>query len=1212
MKKIPASIFFPVIVLSVFLSGCGNAQEDHHFHRFSSYRDIPGVTSQEIAAIEAIRHQILTSGSGYFVYGMQPNIETFINSQGEMRGFSVLFCEWLTELFGIPFVPRHYVWLDLLAGLENGEIAFTGDLTPSEERRKTYLMTGTIAQRSLKYFRLEDSLPISEIAQNRLPRYTIRQGTTVAVDVITHATRPFEPVFIYDYNEAYELLRTGAADALITEGAQEAYWDAYGDVVISDFFPLLYSPVSLTTQTQELSPIISVFQKALENGAFNHLGELYAIGHSEYLRHKLYTRLTPEEREFIRQDPIIRLGAEYDNYPISYHNDRYNQWQGIAFDVLKEVSSLTGLEFTVVHGNATELLQMLETGEVDMVTELIRTPEREGNFLWPNNSFMTDRSVLISRLDYHNVILNRIYSERVGIGKGTAQAEFFHRRFPNHPNVTEYDDQTELFDALIKGDIDLVMNSQSSLLNLINYKELTDFKANVMFNNSFESTFGFNKNRYLLSSIVDKTLEMIETGTITERWRHRTYDYRLRLAHARVPWLIGSIGLSLLVLLLIAILFMESRMAGKKLEELVEKRTYELKEMEGAALAASKSKSSFLANMSHEIRTPMNAILGVTEILIQNKTLPKDIEEGLDKIYSSCSLLLGIINDILDFSKIEAGKMDIIPVHYSVASLVNDSVHLNMMRIESKPIEFELRINENVPAYLIGDELRIKQLLNNLLSNAFKYTDAGKVILSVQTEPLQNEAMLPAGAYQQVLLVLGVQDTGRGMSKEQLGKMFEEYARFDEKANSHVEGTGLGLSITQRLITLMDGKFRVESEPGKGTLFEVRLPQEIVDNEVLGKGVTENLQQFRKNYMKYKKRGQIAREPMPYGSVLVVDDVETNLYVATGLMKLYQLQIDTVMSGKEAINRVQSGKVYDVIFMDHMMPEMDGMEATKRIRKMGYTSPIVALTANAVAGQADVFLNNGFDDFISKPIDIRQMNAVLNKLVRDKQPPEVIEAARQKKNIEVIEESESESGIKLSNKEIAGMDIIKGIVRYDGDEETYIKILRSYTASVSPMLDEIESICAEFPAQLPADKLANYRTKVHGIKGTSLDLFAGQVGNDARDLEEAAKASDFDFIQNNTAAFLETTRKLIAGIEAVLSSIGADSPKPQKDKPDKDVLLELLAACRKSHINKVDEAMAELDKYQYDSDDGLVDWLRECIDRMDFEQIVEKLSDLKI
>jgi CheY-like chemotaxis protein len=235
------------------------------------------------------------------------------------------------------------------------------------------------------------------------------------------------------------------------------------------------------------------------------------------------------------------------------------------------------------------------------------------------------------------------------------------------------------------------------------------------------------------------------------------------------------------------------------------------------------------------------------------------------------------------------------------------------------------------------------------------------------------------------------------MTQDQIQKLFDEYSRFNLQTNRVTEGTGLGMSITKNLIELMDGSITVESEPGKGSTFTVHIPQGIAGSGVLGAEVVENLRQLRFTsilQMKKAQAAQIVREPMPYGKILIVDDVETNLYVAKGLMAPYGLSIDTVESGYETIDKIKAGKVYDIIFMDHMMPRMDGIEATREIRKMGYTQPIIALTANAMAGQAEIFLMNGFDDFISKPIDLRQLNMALNKHIRDKQPPEVLEAAR--------------------------------------------------------------------------------------------------------------------------------------------------------------------------------------------------------------------------
>ena len=393
------------------------------------------------------------------------------------------------------------------------------------------------------------------------------------------------------------------------------------------------------------------------------------------------------------------------------------------------------------------------------------------------------------------------------------------------------------------------------------------------------------------------------------------------------------------------------------------------------AWQANRAKSEFLASMSHEIRTPMNVILGITEIQIQKNELAPDIKESFNKIYNSGNHLLGIINDILDMSKIEAGKLELVSSKYEMASLINDAIQLNIIRVADKQIKFELYVDENIPAELLGDELRIKQILNNLLSNAFKYTAEGVIKFSVSSEDVENE---------KVMLVFTVSDTGYGMTEDQLSKIFDEYSRFDNKANRIIEGTGLGMTITQSLVNMMNGEIFVESEINKGTTFTVRLPQEKIGSDILGEKIVESLQQFRGEDSTQKKRTRITREPMPYGSVLIVDDVEMNIFVTKGLLAPYELSVDSVMSGFEAIDKIKEGKVYDIIFMDHMMPKMDGMAATKIIRDLGYTNPIVALTANAVVGQSEIFLKNGFDDFIAKPIDVGEMNFVLNKHVRDK------------------------------------------------------------------------------------------------------------------------------------------------------------------------------------------------------------------------------------
>jgi signal transduction histidine kinase/DNA-binding NarL/FixJ family response regulator/HPt (histidine-containing phosphotransfer) domain-containing protein len=540
-----------------------------------------------------------------------------------------------------------------------------------------------------------------------------------------------------------------------------------------------------------------------------------------------------------------------------------------------------------------------------------------------------------------------------------------------------------------------------------------------------------------------------------------------------------------------------------------------------------KKKSSFLAVMSHEIRTPMNAIMGIAEAQLEehDETLPPNIQEAFDKIYYSGGLLLQIISDLLDLSKIEAGKLEIITGRYEVASLINEVVHINKIKFDNKPIEFKLYVDENIPASLTGDELRIKQILNNLLSNAFKYTWKGEVSLSVT-------ASIPAvtsggGDELDVMLILSVSDTGQGISSHDMKRLFDEYTRFNLNANRSTVGAGLGLSITQDLVDLMHGEIKVESEVEKGSTFTVLLPQktDILPEQgsfvVLGKKVVDNLCRLQFSSVTRSKRPPILRENMSYGKVLIVDDVEMNLFVARLLMRPYGLKIDTASSGYEAIDRIKEGDVYDVIFMDHMMPKMDGIEAVRIIRGMGYKPSIIALTANAVAGQADIFLSSGFNDFISKPIDIIMLNKILNKYIRDKKVKQTeVKLQKQEKKAEGGEPGVSDA------INIPGLNVEQGLEVFDGDKEDYISALHSFAKNAPESLDKLRGVTKE--------NLSDYAINVHGIKSISAWICAESIRKGAAELEALAKAGDAAGVLALNEQFLKDTEIFLTELKAQL------------------------------------------------------------------------------
>ena len=430
----------------------------------------------------------------------------------------------------------------------------------------------------------------------------------------------------------------------------------------------------------------------------------------------------------------------------------------------------------------------------------------------------------------------------------------------------------------------------------------------------------------------------------------------------------------------------EAEEANRRLETAVTERTRELKEQTRIAIDANRAKSQFLATMSHEIRTPLNAVIGLSEIELRGK-LPESSRSNVQQIYQSGSSLLRIINDILDISKIEAGSFELVPVEYETASLINDTVNLNRVRLGSKTINFVLEIGEYFPRKLIGDELRVKQVLNNLLSNAIKYTEKGTITLSADcfTDDAERELYK-----QEALLRFTIRDTGAGIRRESIDKLFSSYTQLDARANRKIEGTGLGLAITKNLVEMMDGRITVESEYGKGSVFTAEIVQRIKDSAGIGRDVAESLRGFR--YVSENAVRELARSWMPDGKVLVVDDMLVNIKVARGLLEPYGLRIDSAVSGQKAIEMITEKTAgspeYDLVFMDHMMPGMDGIEATSLIRAWekerefsGRQLPVIALTANAVVGMREMFLEKGFNDYLTKPIDILKLDEILMRWI---------------------------------------------------------------------------------------------------------------------------------------------------------------------------------------------------------------------------------------
>jgi len=954
--------FVIIIILPIFLSSCGGSENNSAAgtYHYTSFRDVPGVTDEEIRAVEALQ-----KNRSSFVYGMIMTNETFYNQDGNVGGFSAYMCGWLSELIGIPFKPAIYFWNDLRSGLASGEIDFSGEFTANDERRKTLFMTDAIAERSVKYMRLAGSVPLQYIASVRPLRYAFLEGATTVNDVSRNLRNEvYETILVSNSETAYRLLKEGEIDAFFGEGI-EAFFDSYPDVVAYNVFPIIHVPVSLTTQNPELEVIISVVQKALEGGGIRHLTELYNKGELEYMRHKLFMRLNDEEKTYIKNNPVIAFAAEHDTYPISFYDTYENVWQGIAFDVLKEIELLTGLTFKTINEPDTQwpvLLKMLEDGEASMISELIYTEDRKGRFIWPKSYVFTDHPALLSRMDFRSVKLNEVLFLKVGLLTETGQSAMFDNWFPGHMNTVFYPNMDAAFSALGKGDIDLLMLSHSRLLMYTHFHEQAGYKSNIVFDYPFESTFGFYKNEAVLCSIIDKALILINTKAITDQWMSKTYDYRRKLAEARTPLLVIVSAMSLCMFILLSVFLQRKRNEGKMLEKLVKERTGELnnsqKELEKALLTAqtaNHAKTTFLANMSHEIRTPMNSILGFAELGLDGD-VPEKTKEYLSNIKMNTEWLLQIINDILDISKIESGKMELENIPFNMHELFASCRLFVMPKAVEKGIAIYFYAEPSIGKMPLGDPTRLRQVLVNLLSNAIKFTNTGMIKV---------HAAITAETQKSITMHFEVKDSGIGMTDEQIKKIFDPFAQAESGTTRQYGGTGLGLPITKNIIEMMGGTLSVESVLGVGSKFNFDLVFDTINI------VEEKKPEVKSTHKNIKK-------PLFKGEILLCEDNAMNQMVLCE--HLSRVGIDTVIAengkiGVELVKeRVEKGsKMFDLIFMDMHMPVMDGIEASSEIIRLNTGIRIVAMTANIMSDDLEIYKTCGMDGCLGKPFTSQEL-----------------------------------------------------------------------------------------------------------------------------------------------------------------------------------------------------------------------------------------------
>ena len=991
-----------------------------------------------------------------------------------------------------------------------------------------------------------------------------------------------EVVKFPDYQKMYTAFDENAVDAFVAE-SDGAYGRDNAELLYvfgsSDYY------LCVSNDRKDLLEELNRAQAQLISEEPNYINSLRIKYYSSSISS---TAFSVVEKEWLSENDRLRIG--YLNHYMPYSDtDKNGAPTGLVSELVPQIVRVLGIEDLdisyVGYDSYDDMIGDVRDSEID-----VAFPVGGGLYFSEENGIYQSNPVISTGTEL-------VYSDEYNDEKLLSFAVNENNRMQYYYIKTYFPDSEITFYPSIDDCLDALLDGRAGCTTL-NGMRANDILKNHKYHRLSKKQLGKNDDRCFgvcignegLLKLLNRGVNIVGEDTIQSmayKYVDALYKYTFTDVLRDHIWIFSLILLAVAAMVLFFLiresLFTKKRMAeneeaARKLEE----KNRELASAVNEAERANMAKSYFLSTMSHDIRTPMNSILSMNEMILR-ECEDEDILVYSEHIRSSGNTLLGLISDILDFSKIEAGKLELIPVDYEISSVLNDLVNMLQTRVEEKGLALELSIDSRIPNYLHGDEIRLKQAVTNLLTNSVKYTKEGVVTFSMNYERIPDEENA-------VMLNISVRDTGIGIRKEDMEKLFEAFERLDEEDNRNIEGTGLGISITQRLLNLMGSSLQVESEYGKGSCFSFSVKQGV--NKWTEVGDFEKA--FRRSVSERKKYKE--KFTAPDACILVVDDMPENLAVVKGLLKRTKLRVETAESGDDCIS-LASRKKYDIIFLDHMMPQKDGIETLRELKSLkdspNENTPKICLTANAISGMRKNYIEAGFDDYITKPVDPDKLEEMLIKYLPKEKvgPPEDHEAGDER------------AGIPEFLYNVNGLDVDAGI-RYCGDEEEYIFALKTYQERVRENAETIEEYWLK-------EDIRNMTVKIHGVKSTSRAVGALSMGNLAEYLEKAGNEEDRDTLGKNIYRFLDDYRELGKALDPIAEGSGEDEGQVKISSDElKEIIDKLKIYTENSDYDEIERIGENLSNAKVKAEDSeLVGKICNAISELDFDVLEELIMD---